>query len=92
MSRFDWDRENIRHIGHRRHHVTKQEAETAFTDPHAIDAVAYDTETEERFALIGMAATRRVLFVFYTVHEDLIRIVTVRRATDDEEHEYWSRR
>jgi uncharacterized DUF497 family protein len=44
---------------------------------------------EERFVLIGMAEGNVVLFVAYTEREGRMRIISARRATQDEQDDYF---
>ena len=65
-------------------------AKTVFKDPFAIERLD-DREDygEARFVLIGMAEGNVVLFVAYTGREDLIRIISARRATQNEQDDYF---
>lgn len=63
---------------------------TVFHDPFAIERVD-DCEDygEERFVIIGMAEGSVVLFVAYTQREERIRIISARRALQNEEDDYF---
>ena len=81
--RFDWDptkaRENLR-----KHGITFEDARTAFSDDQAILIPDPDHSGEEdRFVLIGLSATLRVLTVVHCYREgdEIVRIVSARRAT-----------
>jgi uncharacterized DUF497 family protein len=71
------------------HGVSFDLAKTVFKDPFAIELVD-DREDygEERFIVIGMAEGNVVLYVAYTEREDRIRIISARRATQNEEAHY----
>ena len=59
---------------------------TVFRDPFAIERVD-DREDygEQRFVIIGMAEGNVVLFVAYTEREEHVRIISARRALQNEQ-------
>jgi uncharacterized protein len=65
-------------------------AKTVFKDPFAVERLD-DREDygEERFVLIGMAEGNVVLFVAYTEREGRMRIISARRATQNEQDDYF---
>lgn len=71
-----------------------EEAQTAFCDEHAL--VLEDPEPEdpeERFVLLGLSSTPRLLLVCHCLREngDEVRIISARRATKGEGKQYWER-
>ena len=72
------------------HGVSFELAKTVFKDPFAVELLD-DREDygEERFVIIGMAEGRVLLFVAYTEREERIRIISARRATQDEQDDYF---
>ena len=77
-----------------KHDVSFSEASTVFYDPYAI--VVDDDEhsfEEDRFIIVGLSATARVLTVCHCYREDneVIRLISARKATRNEEAEYWRR-
>jgi len=70
------------------HGVSFDLAKAVFKDPFAIERLD-DREDygEDRFVLIGMAGAH-LLFVAYTERDDRIRIISARRATQNEEADY----
>src|SRR5271169_5184870 len=72
------------------HGVSFDLAETVFKDPFAVERLD-DREDygEERFVIIGMAEGHVVLFVAYTEREERIRIISARRATQNEQDDYF---
>jgi len=89
---FRWDERKNR--GNRRKHsVSFEEAQTAFYDE---GARLYDdpdhSEDEERFILLGISFRLRVLVVCHCYRESdtVIRIISARKADQDEEGDYWS--
>ena len=73
----------------RAHGVSFDLAKTVFKDPFAIERLD-DREDygESRFVVIGMAEGNVVLFVAFTEREGRIRIISARRATQNEEADY----
>lgn len=73
------------------HGVSFELARTVFKDPFAIERVD-DREDygEERFVIIGMAEGSILLFVAYSEREEHIRIISARRATRNEQDDYFS--
>ena len=72
------------------HGVSFDLAKTVFEDPFAVERLD-DREDygEERFVIIGMAEGRVVLFVAYTEREERIRIISARRATQNEQDDFF---
>ena len=89
---FVWDekkaRENLE-----KHKVSFEEAQTVFFDPNA--RMIFDTEhsfEEERFILLGISSGLRLLVVCHSYREDdmVIRIISARKATKNEQKQYGS--
>ncbi len=79
--RFSWDPAKAR-TNLRKHGVTFDEAATAFRDPTARILDDPDHSLfEQREILIGYSVRERLLLVSFTESEDLIRIISARRAT-----------
>ena len=91
--RFDWDpRKNA--SNRRKHGVSFEEAESAFTDDNGLLLDDPDhSEDEERFVLLGMSARLRVLVVChcYRSSGNVIRIISARKADRDETRDYIER-
>lgn len=87
---FEWD-PNKAASNLRKHGVRFAEAMTVFEDD-AMLRMPDDDAEEERFVAIGMGSMGRVLVVAYTPREDLIRIISARRATRRERSQYESKR
>ena len=76
-----------------KHKVSFEEAQTVFLDPNA--RMIYDEEhskDEERFILLGISSGLRLLVVSHSYREDdmIIRIISARRATRNEQKQYGS--
>jgi uncharacterized DUF497 family protein len=88
--RFEWDPRKSA-SNRRKHGVSFEEAETAFTDDNALLLDDPDhSDDEERFVLLGLSATLRVLVVCHCYRQsgDVIRIISARKADRGEEATY----
>ena len=90
---FEWD-ENKSVANQKKHHVSFEEAQTVFVDENAllIDDPDHSGE-EDRFILLGLSAKLRALVVChcYRKNNEVIRIVSARKATRREQKYYWER-
>jgi hypothetical protein len=83
---FTWDPNKAR-ANVRKHGVSFEEAITVFADPLAL--FVEETVHPERTILIGQSSRGRILFtVFLEIEDDLVRIVSARRATSHERKRY----
>ena len=90
--RFEWDERKNRQ-NKRKHGVTFEEAQTVFLDENAIRYFDPDhSEDEDRFLMLGMSFTLRVLVVCHChrAGEFVIRIISARKADKREQAQYWS--
>jgi hypothetical protein len=90
--RFSWDEEKAR-ANRRIHGVSFEEASSVFADENA--RLKHDPEhsmEEDRFLLLGFSARWRVLVVCHTYrrNDEVIRIISARRATRNERRQYGS--
>ena len=88
--RFEWDPRKSA-ANRRKHGVSFEEASTVFTDEHAllIDDPIH-SEDEDRFILLGLSSSLRMLVVChcYRESEEVIRIISARKATRKERDTY----
>jgi uncharacterized DUF497 family protein len=88
--RFEWDeRKSLQNK--RKHGVSFEEAETVFSDDYGLLIDDPDHSGEEgRFLLLGLSATLRTLMVAhcYRKGDDVIRIISARKATRKERDIY----
>lgn len=88
---FAWDRRKAR-SNLVKHGVSFEEAQTVFLDESArlIDAPDHSRE-EERFVPLGYSFQARCLIVSHCYRESdsVIRLISSRRATAQEEEVYW---
>lgn len=90
---FEWDSKKAG-SNYRKHKVSFSEAATAFYDERAYEFYDPDhSEQEDRFLLLGMSRSLRVLVVSYCYRENdiNIRIISARKADKLESREYWKR-
>jgi uncharacterized DUF497 family protein len=85
---FQWDADKAA-ANVRKHGVTFSEAATAFRDPLSatIEDAAHSGE-EQRYVLFGMSERGRLLAVMHTERDEVIRIISARKATRAEQKEY----
>lgn len=92
--RFEWD-ERKASANRRKHGVSFAEAKTAFFDENArVISDPEHSEDEERFVLLGLSISVRVLVVCHCYRDgDVIRIISARKADRDEIEQYhwWQR-
>lgn len=87
---FDWD-ENKNTINKRKHGLSFEEASTVFFDE---EAILFDdpehSDEEERFLILGIATSSKVCIVCHCYKDDnsIIRIISAREATKNEEKRY----
>lgn len=89
MIRFEWD-ESKNKLNRKKHGIWFEEAQQVFDDPSAIRF--YDTEhsdKEDRFLMLGAMESGRVTVVVFCERiEDVIRIISARKATKKEIKSY----
>jgi len=92
--RFEWDqwkeKANVKKRG-----ISFDEARSAFHDENAIQYFDPDhSEDEDRFILLGMSFKLRILVVCHCFRQSdtVVRIISARKADDNEETEYWRHR
>jgi len=87
---FEWDvRKNVQN--QRKHGVSFEEAKTVFLDENALLIADPDhSGDEERFVLLGLSSSLRMLVVChcYRHTRDVIRVISARRANPAERKKY----
>ena len=91
---FTWD-ENKNKVNLKKHRVSFEEAKTVFLDEDA--KMIYDpdhSQDEDRFVLLGISMHLRILVVChcYRKSNEIIRIISARKATKKEERQYYAKR
>jgi len=88
---FEWDEKKNR-INRSKHGVWFEEAKQAFNDPRGLISwdVSHSDANEERYILLGMSASLRILVVVFCEQKSkpLIRIISARTATKKEREVY----
>ncbi len=91
--RFEWDpHKNLENK--RKHGISFEEAQAVFLDENALMINDPDhSEDEDRFVLLGLSAKIRLLAVChcYRKSDEVIRIISARKATRNEQKRYWER-
>jgi uncharacterized DUF497 family protein len=87
---FKWD-ENKNNLNQKKHGISFSEAESVFYDDNA--RLIFDThhsKTEDRFVLMGISSSLRILIVIhiYKKNDEIIRIISARKATKSEMKQY----
>jgi uncharacterized DUF497 family protein len=86
--KFEWDPEKAKK-NLKKHGVSFEEASTIFDDPQFISFLDEEHSTdEERIITIGMSDKIRILMAAHTERRNLIRIISARKATKNEEKFY----
>jgi hypothetical protein len=93
--RFEWDPKK-NSANKRKHSISFEEAQTAFYDDQALLIEDEEIDGEERFLLLGLSSALRTLVICHCYREsdEVIRIVSARKASRPERAQYnkrWSR-
>lgn len=88
---YEWD-DRKNKVNANKHGVWFEEAVTVFTDENALEFFDEDhSHSEERFIRVGLSSSQaRVLVVVYCerLEGKVIRIISARKATTREKHDY----
>ncbi|WP_285578164.1 BrnT family toxin [Geothrix limicola] len=91
--RFDWDpTKNLSNI--KKHQVSFEEASTVFLDENGLLIADPDhSDEEDRFILMGLSSTLRLLIVChcYRAKGGVIRIISAQKADRQERQDYLRR-
>ena len=90
MIEFEWD-EKKNKKNRLKHGIWFEEARQVFDDSHAIQFFDQEhSHNEDRFIMLGMTTSSRVLVVIYCERGDknVIRIISAREATKKERGRY----
>jgi uncharacterized DUF497 family protein len=89
---YEWDSSKAA-ANLKKHRVAFTEAATVFLDPLALTYQDPDhSEGEQRYITLGESTRGRVILVAHLDRGDGIRIISARRATRKEAHEYGEER
>lgn len=84
--RFEWDKKKDI-ANQKKHGISFEEARTVFYDDRArLISDPDHSDAEDRFILLGLSSTLRVLVVVHSYREDdeLVRIISARKANTNE--------
>jgi uncharacterized DUF497 family protein len=90
---FSWDSRKAS-VNRRKHGVSFEEASTVFLDENAMLITDPEhSDEEDRFVLLGLSVRLRTLVVChcYRQRDDVIRIISARRANRSERRQYEQR-
>lgn len=88
--KFEWD-ENKNLINKIKHGISFEEAKSVFED---VEALVIDdpdhSQYEERFIILGFSSSANLLVVChcYRFYDEVIRIISARKATKNESKQY----
>ena len=85
---YEWNPEKAKR-NLEKHSVSFEEAATVFDDPLYVDFYDPDHSTEEnRYIVMGLSHSGRLLFVSYTEREGVVRLISARELTLSERRLY----
>ena len=88
---FEWDeKKNL--LNKKKHGISFEEAQTVFIDENGLLIHDPDhSDEEDRFILLGLSSSLRTLVVChcYRKRNEIIRILSARKATRSEQKKYW---
>lgn len=85
---FEWDNRKAQ-SNKRKHGVTFGEASTVFGDPLSVTIPdPGHSAGEDRFVTIGLSVNNRLIVVVHTDRDDIIRVISARKATRHEREQY----
>lgn len=87
---FEWDEGKSR-ANRKKHGISFEEARSAFLDENArVIPDPEHSDEEDRFVLLGLSASVRILVVCHCYREDesAIRIISARKADREEQRQY----
>lgn len=89
---YEWDEVKAQ-LNIAKHGVSFDEAKSVFGDERGLVIFDEDhSEDEERFLLLGVSLKERILLVVHCYKQgDIIRIISARKATKNEQRQYKER-
>jgi hypothetical protein len=85
---FEWDRHKTA-SNRTKHGISFMEAATVFRDP--LGRITDDprhSDAEQRYVILGHSRAMRLVTVMFTERGEAIRIISARRATQQERRDY----
>jgi uncharacterized DUF497 family protein len=87
---FEWD-ENKRRINLQKHGLDFANAHLAFTEDAFVIPDDRENYGEDRYILLGLVR-ERVVVIAFTIRDDVIRVISMRKANKREQKSYVQRR
>jgi uncharacterized DUF497 family protein len=85
---FEWDDRKAQ-SNKRKHGITFEDASTVFGDPLSVTIPDPGHSVgEDRFVTIGLSVNGKLIVVVHKEHDDIIRVISARRATRYERQQY----
>ena len=85
---FEWNKSKASE-NRRKHGVTFEEARSVFFDENArVIPDPEHSEDEDRFVLLGLSVRLRLLVVVHVWRDNVVRIISVRKADRSERQQY----
>ena len=93
--KFEWD-PNKEAINIRKHGISFEQAAYVFADPFSLSMFDEEhSDKEDRWVLLGKSNNETILVVIHTYrtrdNEEIVRIISARKATKNEEKTYKKR-
>ncbi len=88
---YEWDPHKAK-ANHRKHGIHFADAVAVFKDEHALWREDEGNYGEDRFVVAGTDYLDRIVTVVFTFRGDNIRIISARKATNQERKTYGSRK
>jgi len=84
ITEFEWDTGNI-DKSYVKHGITPNEAEEVFIDKSVgIEKDIKHQEIEDKYIAIGETLGEKLLFVIFTIRNNMLRVISARRANKKE--------
>jgi uncharacterized protein len=85
---FEWDDKKAAD-NKKKHGISFAEAATVFNDEHSLTIYDYQhSDYEERYIDVGQSKNGMIIVVVYTERHDNIRLISARRANEEEKRFY----
>jgi uncharacterized protein len=89
--RFEWD-EDKRRINLQKHSLDFKDAHLAFNDDAFVVEDPHDDYDETRYILLGMLAQSIIVISFTVRKDEVVRIISMRKASKREQESYVEQR
>lgn len=84
---FEWDEGNLEHI--KKHHVSAKDCEEVFFNkPFLLSIDKAHSDIEERFQVLGLTDSKRLVFLVFTIRNNRIRVVSARDQNKREQQKF----